>query len=154
MADRVPCRHCDLKPANRPRQLCVACWKLPAVRHQYPSKKRELTDAVVWDIIRDLGRMSSGAVAKKHGVSRQMVSYIDRGELRRPVLDRYEAEQDAMSEAELDAMIAEQLPTMPGLTEEEEDELHRIAPLPAVIARHLMARSCRNGRVRYGRRAA
>ena len=153
MAERDLCRHCRCKVINRPRRLCFACHGDPAVRSLYPSK-RVLTDAVVWDIIRDLGLMSSGAVAKKHGVSRQMVNYIDRGELRKPVLDRYEAEQNRMSEAELDAMIAEQLPTMPGLTEEEEDELHRTAPPPAVIARHLMARSCRSGRVRHGGRAA
>ncbi len=31
------CRHCQIKKANRPRQLCWTCWNAPGVRALYPA---------------------------------------------------------------------------------------------------------------------
>lgn len=34
------CRHCDRRPAARPRGLCWSCYYLPGVRHLYPSMSK------------------------------------------------------------------------------------------------------------------
>lgn len=40
MRDRLPCRHCNKRHSNRPRQLCWACYYAPGVRELYPSTSK------------------------------------------------------------------------------------------------------------------
>lgn len=34
------CRHCQKKPANRPRGLCWSCYYRPSVKEAYPSESK------------------------------------------------------------------------------------------------------------------
>jgi hypothetical protein len=40
MCDRPLCRHCEAKPANRPRGLCWGCYYNPGVLALYPSTSK------------------------------------------------------------------------------------------------------------------
>lgn len=96
---------------------------------------RTISEQTVWNILRDLGDAPVAVVAKKYGLSRQMVNYIDRGTLWKHVLERYEAEQDAMTEAELDALVASRLETMPEWSEDEEPDERPKPYTPAAVQR-------------------
>jgi hypothetical protein len=37
---RTPCRHCNRKPACRPKGLCWGCYQAPGVRDAYPSTSK------------------------------------------------------------------------------------------------------------------
>lgn len=74
---------------------------------------RTLTDFQVLDILADFDRgMSAIRLAEKFHTSRETVYGIIRGKTHRRVVDQFEA-ACGPTEAELDAMIAERLPTMP-----------------------------------------
>lgn len=34
------CRHCGKNRQNRPRGLCYACWKTPAIKALYPARSK------------------------------------------------------------------------------------------------------------------
>jgi hypothetical protein len=34
------CRHCRVRPVNRPRGLCWGCYYTPAIRERYPSTSK------------------------------------------------------------------------------------------------------------------
>ncbi len=36
MKEHSPCRHCQIKPGNRPRKLCHVCYFSLSIRERYP----------------------------------------------------------------------------------------------------------------------
>lgn len=77
--------------------------------------KRKLDPESVLLLIADLDAgMPRMDVARKHGVTPQTVWQIDAGQTWAEVTGRKRDDGEDMTEAELDRLIAEQLPSMPG----------------------------------------
>lgn len=134
------CCHCRTFAAEPGRNgLCWTCRRHKAIRDQYPTIR--LTEEEVWGILSDLGVLPMGEIAEKYNVSRQTINNIDNGTFRKDVLERYEAEQDKLTEEQLDAMIAERYPTMPPLTEEERLELCEAPPMVVIRGRGVRMRA-------------
>jgi hypothetical protein len=76
--------------------------------------RRSLTEDEVVGVLTDNDAgMSAIAIAAKYGTSRETVYGIVTGRTHRDVVARWEADHDGTTEAELDAMIAEQYASMP-----------------------------------------
>lgn len=76
--------------------------------------RRRLTDDKVIEILNEHETGTPDIVlAHKHKVSRASIHLIVTGQSHRDVVARWEADRDGTTEAELERIIAEQLPTMP-----------------------------------------
>jgi len=99
--------------------------------------RRLLSDDQVMGILADHDRgMHQLKIARKYGTSRATVHLIVTGQSHREAVARYEADRDGTTEAELDALIAAQLPTMP-----REPRLPGEAQLPHAVLRGLGVRA-------------
>ena len=59
----MTCRHCHVRRANRPRQLCFSCYYAPGVRDLYPTDARYRPPQLVPDRcgVQDPPEESTGA---------------------------------------------------------------------------------------------
>ena len=74
----------------------------------------------VRELLLDIGTYKASELARRYGITPQAVYDIRDGRLYRDVWQQVDAEFEAMTDAELDAMIQERYPTMPYTPEDLE----------------------------------
>lgn len=93
--------------------------------------RRNMTQQTASGILDDLeAGMTQADAAAKWGVSPMAVSNLVTRQHNRKLYEAWEADRSGESEAELERMIAEQLPTMP-----REPHLERRSHVPHAVAR-------------------
>lgn len=77
---RPPCRHCQARPANRPKGLCWRCWDSPDIRKRHPSTSPHARRSAAADMV--VASLPPAPVAAAPGSEEKIRAMADRVERR------------------------------------------------------------------------